>query len=144
MHCSFPDAATCSEICNQPSERVCDLCLYNVQQDPVAGAGGGCHQRRNVGDFMGLTEATSSSPWHKRAMPLWRLLAVLTSVPRFIPDRTPAVLKYCIFFVCAEYIRRIIMKYHINTCSDHSLVIFQGSHLEKSHLMNCHEILKRH
>lgn len=61
-HCSFPDAASCSEFCNQPSEHVCDLCLYNMQQDPVAGAGGGCHQRRNVGDLVRLVESTSSSP----------------------------------------------------------------------------------
>lgn len=48
------------------------------------------------------------------------------------------------FFICAESIRRVIMKYRINTCGNHSLIIFQGSCLEKSHLMNCHEILNRH
>lgn len=48
------------------------------------------------------------------------------------------------FFICAESIRRVIMKYRINTRGNHSLIIFQGSCLEKSHLMNCHEILNRH
>lgn len=138
-HCSFPDAATCFEICNQPSESVCDLCLYNMQRDPVAGAGGGCHQGGNVGDFMRFI----FPPTHTSN-------AIVASARGVDPraqfhywqeSRSADITN---FFICAESIRRTIMKYRINTCGNHSLIIFQGSCLEKSHLMNCHEILNRH
>lgn len=41
-------------------QRVFVICV--LQRDPAAGAGGGCHQQRNVGDFMGLAQSASSSP----------------------------------------------------------------------------------
>lgn len=48
---SFQMHATCSESRNQPSERVCALCLYNMQEDFS-----GVHQCRNASDFTRLAE----------------------------------------------------------------------------------------
>lgn len=58
-------------------------------------------------------------------MPLLRLLAVLTSELHFIPDR-PLGADMLYFFICAESIRREIMKSHINARRDPILIIFQA------------------
>lgn len=106
-------------------------CLYNMQQDPVAGAGGGCHQGRNVGDFMGLAESTSSSPTHKsNGIMVSARGPDLRGPFHSWQDSRSADIVY--FFICAESIRQVIIKYHINTCGNHSLIIFQGSCLENS------------